>query len=537
MRRKLWILLILALALFLYPYYTAPADAPLQATFIDIGQGDSCWLHLPNGDDVLVDGGGRAAGPTVVAYLQQQGVTDIDLMVATHGHEDHIGGFVDVLASMPVHQAWVDSITCTSGTCKDLYQALMDNHVVVSTVSMGERYAWGQVTALVLNPSQPLDGDKNENSIVLRVSHGSVDFLLSGDAETGGEGRMLRSGLPLEAEILKVAHHGSDSSSSAEFLSAVAPDDAIISVGPNQYGHPRSEVLQRLAGLGAGIYRTDLDGTVTITTDGVGWTVTLQNEHIATCSCDANSDGMVDIFDLVIVASAYNPHGSVSDLRADVNGDSVVDLFDLVLVAGDYGCSRQIPLPPGMPTPTPIITAIPTQTPTAAATPTITAIPRESPTATATPTWTLAPPATRTPTQTPTRTLTPAATAEQNVVISYIFYNGLESRYEGDEYAEIANLGMSPVNLGGWLLWAGDSPSDQFFWFPEFVLAPGQSCRVYTDEFHPETGGFNFATGRAVWANDGDCGCLYDAASALMSEYCYGKYRLAPYCPMTAPVH
>jgi len=276
-RRREGVRVVIAFGLFLSLALVLHADAPLVATFINVGQGDCCWLRLPDGDDVLVDGGKPAAGPTVVAYLKQHGVTDIDLMVATHGDADHIGGLLDVLASMPVKVAWLDSQTCTTGTCLDFYQALADNGVVTATVRMGDSYLWGEVTALVLNPSEPLYVSKNENSIVLRVSHGSVNFLLTGDAETGAEGRMLGSGPPAEAETLKVGHHGSNSSSSDAFLGAITPHDAIISVGPNSYGHPRPQVLQRLADVGANIWRTDVDGTTTVTINGLTWTVTAEN--------------------------------------------------------------------------------------------------------------------------------------------------------------------------------------------------------------------------------------------------------------------
>jgi hypothetical protein len=132
-------------------------------------QESTCWLHLPNGDDVLIDGGKPQAGPTVVACLSQHGVTDIEQMAATHGDADHIGGLLDVLASLPVQEAWLDSQTCTTGTCLDFYQASAESGIVTSTVRMGESFPWGQVTALVLNPSEPLYASKNENSVVLRV--------------------------------------------------------------------------------------------------------------------------------------------------------------------------------------------------------------------------------------------------------------------------------------------------------------------------------------------------------------------------------
>jgi len=322
---------------------------PFTAHFIDVGQGDSCWLDLPDGRDVLIDGGKPAAGPTVVAYLTNNGVTDIDLMVATHGDYDHIGGLLHVLAAMPVTEAWLDSQTCTTATCRQFYQALNDSGVVTATVRMGETYLWGDVTILVLNPSKPLYSDKNENSVTLRVSYDGTDFLLTGDAETGAEGRMMASGLPLDAEILKVAHHGSNSSSSAEFLTAVGPSEAIISVGRNSYDHPREEVLQRLADVGARIWRTDQAGTIIVTVDTGAYTI--------------------------------------------MPADATPSQLCLPLIMGR----------PPAPTPTP--TLVPTSTPTPTNTPSPTL------TATQTSTPTLTPTATNTPTATPTVTETSTPTA------------------------------------------------------------------------------------------------------------------------------
>jgi len=130
------------------------------------------------------------------------------------------------------------------------------------------------------------------------------------------------------------------------------------------------------------------------------------------------------------------------------------------------------------------------------------------------------------PTQPPEPTVPPQPTATQppppgtgDVVISYIFYDGVVKRVESDEYAQITNNGSAPVNLKGWHLNAGDPGQD--FWFPDFVIEPGQSCRVYTNEYHPDSCGFSFGSGRAIWNNKGDCGYLYDASGALVSRYCY----------------
>ena len=276
------------LCLMLVPY-AATASTPLMVTFIDVGQGDCASLHLPSGDNTLVDGGKPEAGPTVVAYLTSNGVTDIDLMVATHADSDHIGGLPDVLASLPVSEAWLDSQTCRTETCLAFYQALAEYSVVTATVRMGETYSWGNVTALVLNPSEPLYADTNENSVVSRVSHGSVDFLLTGDAEMGAEGRMVAIGLPLDAEVLKVAHHGSNTSSSVTFLEAVAPELAIISVGSNPHGHPHTVVLQSLAKVGATVWRTDELGSVVITSNGTAYTIKPMSETTVTPTETATS--------------------------------------------------------------------------------------------------------------------------------------------------------------------------------------------------------------------------------------------------------
>lgn len=268
-KTRFTVALCLILVSLLFIQRAAKADpGNLVVRFIDVGQGDACWLHLPDGDNLLVDGGLPQAGPTVVAYLQQNGVTHLDLVVATHGDSDHIGGLLDVLDAIPVEEAWLDSWSCTTALCFELYQSLASHSVITALVRVSDTFTFGSVTALVLNPSLPFYTDENENSVVIRLSYGTIDFLLTSDAETGAEERMLTAGLPLASEIIKVAHHGSNSSSTSAFLSAVGPDVAIISVGDNPYDLPRPEVLLRLAEVGAYVYRTDHSGTVIVETDG-----------------------------------------------------------------------------------------------------------------------------------------------------------------------------------------------------------------------------------------------------------------------------
>ncbi len=247
----------------------ATAPPTLTAHLIDVGQGDAILLDMPNGQHVLVDGGPISAGPTVVAYLDQQAVEQLDLVIATHAHADHIGGLRHVIESVPVGALWADSWDCTTQTCLALYQGIAAHNIVTDTARAGRGLAWGDVQALVVNPADPLPAEPNDRSIVVRITYGGVSLLLAGDAEAVAEARMLAGGLPLQAQVLKVAHHGSASSSAAAFLEAAAPEQGLVSVGAaNPYGHPSAATLERLTDAGAEIWRTDLEGTIVVITDG-----------------------------------------------------------------------------------------------------------------------------------------------------------------------------------------------------------------------------------------------------------------------------
>lgn len=269
--------LVAALALWGAPPAARPsADGPpglLIAHWIDVGQGDAAWLRLPTGEDILIDGGSPSAGPTVAAYLRERGVEDLDLIVATHDDTDHLGGLLAVVAAVPVGEAWFGDPACDTIACAALHEALAAAEVPTAIVGLGDARAWGPVDLQVLNPSEPLYAEDNDNSVVLRIAYGLLRLLLAGDAEAPAEGRMLSSGLPLGAEILKVAHHGSRYATTADWLSAVAPLEAIISVGPNSYGHPHPETLARLDDAGARVWRTDTLGTVVLETTGITYTL------------------------------------------------------------------------------------------------------------------------------------------------------------------------------------------------------------------------------------------------------------------------
>ena len=250
-------------------------DGRLHVAFLDVGQGDAILITTPTGQQVLLDGGPSPAALTS-ALGREMPFWDrsLDLVIMSHPDADHITGLVSVLERYRV-DGWADSgypdDDAVYARCLELLQ---EQGVPRYQVRAGERFDLGQGIALeVLHPPPTLmvgsESDSNNNSLVVRLVWGEASFLLTGDVEAEGERLLLHSGQPLEADVLKVAHHGSGGSSTEAFLAAVAPRYAVISVGAdNHFGHPAPAVLERLGERGATIVRTDEQGTVEFTTDG-----------------------------------------------------------------------------------------------------------------------------------------------------------------------------------------------------------------------------------------------------------------------------
>ena len=289
-RLGLSLLIVLAVAGIGLWLLEAPSAATrlLRVTFIDVGQGEAAWLSTPDGWDILIDGSRKKHGPGLVAYLQGQGVTDIEVLILTHPHPDHVGGLVTVLENMEVDQALTNCQAYSSGIYRT-FEDLLDDHGIPTTcVRDGDTFAWGtQVSATVVNPREPLmsgaQSDTNNNSVVLRISYYSIDFLFTADVRSEAEAAILDRGPTLEAEILKVAHHGSNSSSTEAFLTEVGPEVAVVSVGAsNPYGHPANQALERVSAAGAATYRTDLHGTILVETNGSTYRVEPER-HLEIC--------------------------------------------------------------------------------------------------------------------------------------------------------------------------------------------------------------------------------------------------------------
>ena len=243
--------------------------------FIDVGQGDAILIETDN-VTILIDGGVRSAGEIVVQYLVQRGIRELDLVIGTHPHADHIGGLIEVLRNFKVHSVIDAGVPHTTITFDD-YLTEIEKQVATGHCSyetpQGQVVTAGALTLTVLGPGRDL-GSLNDNSVVARVDFGRTSFLFTGDAERASEEHLLSLGVNLGADVLKVGHHGSRTSTTPAFLQAVSPAHAVIQVGEgNRYGHPNEEVLQRLVSAGVSIYRTDQHGTVVFASDGETLTV------------------------------------------------------------------------------------------------------------------------------------------------------------------------------------------------------------------------------------------------------------------------
>jgi competence protein ComEC len=198
--------------------------------------------------------------------------------VATHPDADHIGGLIEVLDAFIVEEIWLNGDTRTSQTYTDFRDKVNAEEAwgaqVHRQAQRGNTISVSGLSFEVLHPTLPLGSDKNENSIVLKLSFGQVDFLFTGDAENDAESSMLAAGVLNNVDILKVAHHGSDTSSGQAFLSVVQPEDSIIMVGSNSYGHPDAGTISRLEVYGT-VWRTDVYGDIVVMTDGEEYSVTV----------------------------------------------------------------------------------------------------------------------------------------------------------------------------------------------------------------------------------------------------------------------
>ncbi|HUM58921.1 MAG TPA: ComEC/Rec2 family competence protein [Bacillota bacterium] len=253
--------------------------AEMKVHFLDVGQGDSILIQFPDGRNMLVDAGGNDDASTVVNYLKKTGVKRLDYLIGTHPHEDHIGSLDTVINSFQIGEVFMPKVTHTTRTFQDVLEAIDRKGLQINPARAGVTIMEdGMLAARILAPCGEKYDELNDYSAVIMLTCGEVSFLLTGDAEALSEKEILASGASIKADVLKVGHHGSSSSTSAAFLKAVGPRYAVISVGAeNDYGHPHQATLDRLKKQNVEVIRTDKQGTIIFTTDGKELSFTTDN--------------------------------------------------------------------------------------------------------------------------------------------------------------------------------------------------------------------------------------------------------------------
>lgn len=239
----------------------------LKIHYIDVGQGDSILIQQ-NGHNMLIDAGGNSCEQLVTNYLKQQNITTLDYVVGTHPHEDHIGGLDYVINSFNIGNVFMPKKLSTTNTFKDVITSIKNKNLKISSPQVGNNYELGQCKFTILNPNKEYE-NINDNSIVIKLTHGEKSFLFTGDAEGTSEMEMVNSNLDLKADVLKLGHHGSKTSTVTNFLNKVNPSYAIVSCSKdNKYKHPGQGVMKRLQDKNIKVYRTDENGTIILTSDG-----------------------------------------------------------------------------------------------------------------------------------------------------------------------------------------------------------------------------------------------------------------------------
>lgn len=257
----------------------------LKTTFFDVGQGDSILIQTKEGETMLIDGGENPA--RLKSLLDGEGVQRIDLLVLTHPHFDHVGGLAGVIDDYPVGLVLDSGQPHTSGVYLKFLKSIERTKTPYRLARRGQQFELGKLKIEVLHPAPDLlqgaSSDLNNNSVVLKIVHEQLVFLFTGDIGTEGEESIIAAssgGASLKATVLKVPHHGSVNSGSIEFFEAVRPEAAVISAGKgNPYGHPSSRTIKKLKATGAKVYRTDENGSVTITSDGKELAVKVSKEN------------------------------------------------------------------------------------------------------------------------------------------------------------------------------------------------------------------------------------------------------------------
>lgn len=274
----------------------------LRVNYIDVGQGDSIFIELPNKETMLIDAGEAYEADNVINYIKNLGISKIDYIVGTHPHTDHIGGLEEVINTFDVGSIYMPKATSTSKTYLDLLTTISDKGLSVKTAKSGVVILDEDNLKLeFIAPNSDSYSELNNYSAVLKLTYLDNTFLFMGDAETLSEDEITSD---VDADVIKVGHHGSDSSSSVEFVKKVSPEYAIIMVGEgNSYNHPYQSIIDRYLGVGAKVLRTDLDGNIVCDSDGVDVSCKGDKESSNTSSSNSITTSNINLLSLTTPVS------------------------------------------------------------------------------------------------------------------------------------------------------------------------------------------------------------------------------------------
>lgn len=249
---------------------TVATEGDLIVHFLDVGEGNATLLES-DGKYMLVDGGVNSKSSYLIAYLEKQGVESFEYVIATHYDADHLAGIVGILHMFPIDTILGPDYETDTKIYKSFTDTMAMLKYKVISPAVGDRYEFGNAVFTIVGPTRYQHSDVNDDSIAIRIECGKTSFLIAGDAGKESEGEMVKSGVYLDSDVYLVNHHGSETSTTQEFLDQVNPRYAVISSGAdgNNYGHPRADVLNRLKQKQVELFRTDKQGEIVMISDGL----------------------------------------------------------------------------------------------------------------------------------------------------------------------------------------------------------------------------------------------------------------------------
>lgn len=258
-------------------------EGKLAVHFLDVGQGDSIFIELPNDQTMLIDAGENYHGDGIINYIKKAGHDKIDYLIATHPHSDHIGSMPYIVRNFEIGSVYMPKVTATSKLYESLLKSIKSKKLTVKNGKAGVNIVkTDDLSVDIIAPSKIDESNLNNCSIVIMLKFGDNSFLLTGDAETV-EMKSIKASL--SADVLKAGHHGSKNSTTKSLLKKIQPEITVISCGKNnEYGHPNKEVLNMLKDIKSSVYRTDKDKTVIVVSDGKNLTVSTDNQSIKKAS-------------------------------------------------------------------------------------------------------------------------------------------------------------------------------------------------------------------------------------------------------------